>query len=153
DAADTEGLSDALATLARDGSSSTALCAAVMIVASEIEDAGAFALATAMLDLTRVLAGVAEVRLQGRLLAPQARILRKIGETDLAHDLFDDVAEIGATHGDQELIARAHLGKGVLARIRGNYPEARREYLAVLELTRSSAGAMRELYVHAHHGM
>jgi hypothetical protein len=152
DDADTEGLSDALAMLSRDGSSSEALCAAVMIVANEIEDAGAFALATAMLDLTRILAGVAEFRLQGRLLAQQARILRKIGETDLAHDLYDDVAEIGTTHGDQELIARAHLGKGVLARVRGNYPEARREFVAVLELAGSS-GSMRELYVHAHHGL
>ena len=149
---DTEGLRDALARLARDGSCPTALCTAVTLVASEIEDAGAFALATAMLDLTRVLAGVAEFRLQGRLLAHQARILRKIGETDLAHDLFDDVAEIGATHGDQELIARAHLGKAVLARVRGNYPEARREFLAVLELAGSS-GVMRDLYVHAHHGL
>src|SRR5215831_8310104 len=39
---DTEGLRDALARLARDGSCPTALCTAVTLVASEIEDAGAF---------------------------------------------------------------------------------------------------------------
>ena len=142
----------ALAELARDGSSSGALCTVVTALATEAEDAGAFALATAMLDFARILVGLSEFRLQGRLLALQARILRKIGETELAQELYEQVQEIGATHGDSELIARAHLGKAVLARIRGNYPEARQEFMAVLDVSGSS-DAIQELRVHGHHGL
>lgn len=142
----------ALATLAKDGASPGALCDVVMIIAGEAEEAGACALATTMIDSTRSLVGLSEFRLQGRLLARQARILRKIGEIDPAIDLYDEVGEMGRTHGDRELIARSHLGKGALARERGNYPEARREFLAVLEAPGSS-DAVRELHAHAHHGL
>jgi hypothetical protein len=83
DASHTVSLVAPLSELARDGSSAGALCAVVAILATEAEEAGAFALATAMLDFTRMLVGLGEVRLQGRLLAQQARILRKIGEDDL----------------------------------------------------------------------
>jgi tetratricopeptide (TPR) repeat protein len=144
-------LSDALDEFERDPSPD-AFCAMVTNVATEVEEAGAFALATAMLDFARILVGLSEFRLQGRLLAHQARILRKIGEVDPAHELYDQVAEIGETHADRELIARSRLGKGVLARVRGNYPEARREFLAVLAIDASS-NAIRELHAHAHQGM
>src|SRR5262249_45923621 len=120
-ASQTRGLSEPLAELARDGSSQDALCAVVLSLASEAEDGGAFALATAMLDFARILIGVTNPRLQGRLLAQQARILRKIGEDDLAHEVLDQVEELGEIHGDDELVARANLGQGILARIRGNY--------------------------------
>ena len=79
-----------------------------------------------MLDSGRVLVGVAEFSLQGRLLAQQARILRKIGELDLALELYEEVGEMGATHGDAELIALGHLGTGVVARVRGNNPRRAR---------------------------
>ena len=105
---------EAISALAGDGTLGRTRCARrSRLLATEAEDAGAFALATAMLDFARILVGMGEFRLQGRLLAQQARILRKIGEMDLARELFDEVGDIGITHGDQELIARAHLGKGV----------------------------------------
>jgi hypothetical protein len=151
-ASQTIGLKEPLALLARDGSSPDALCAVVLGLASEAEEGGAYALATAMLDFARILIGVENVRLQGRLLGQQARILRKIGEDDLSHELLNQVEELGTTHGDGELVARAHLGKGILARIRGNYPDARREFQAVLEAP-TSDDAMRELHMHAHHGL
>jgi hypothetical protein len=151
-ASQTAAVQEPLAELARDGSSQGALCAMVLVLASEAEEGGAFALATAMLDFARILIAATNARLQGRLLAQQARILRKIGEDDLAHELLNQVEELGAAHGEGELIARAHLGKGILARVRGNYPDARREFQAVLEAPNSNA-AMRELYMHAHHGL
>jgi tetratricopeptide (TPR) repeat protein len=145
-------LRDALAMLGSNGYPPGALCDAVGLLAGEAEDAGAFALATAMLDFARILVGLGEVLLQGRLLAQQARILRKIGEVELARDLFDEVGDMGRTHGDAELVARSHLGKAVLARVRGNYPEAREEFDAVLAV-RGSSPELRELQVHAHHGL
>jgi len=145
-------LRDAIAMLGSNGYPSGALCEAVGLLAGDAEDAGAFALATAMLDFTRILVGFDDVRLQGRLLAQQARILRKIGEADLARDLYDDVGALGHAHGDSELIARSHLGKGVLARVRGNYPEARQEFDAALGVPGESP-ELQELRVHAHHGL
>jgi tetratricopeptide (TPR) repeat protein len=71
---------------------------------------------------------------------------------ELSRDLFDDVGEMGVTHGDAELIARSHLGKGVLARVRGNYPEARQEFDAVLAVAGESL-ELQELRVHAHNGL
>lgn len=145
-------LRDAIAMLGSNAYPSGALCEAVGLLAGDAEDAGAFALATAMLDFARILVGFGDVRLQGRLLAQQARILRKIGEADLSRDLYDDVGALGHTHGDAELIARSHLGKGVLARVRGNYPEAREEFDAVLGVAGESP-ELQELRVHAHHGL
>jgi hypothetical protein len=40
--------------------------------------------------------------------------------------LYDGVAFTGDQHGEPELRARALLGKGVTARVRGNYPKARK---------------------------
>ena len=51
-----------------------------------------------------------------------------------------------------ELIARSHLGKGVLARVRGNYPEARQEFEAALGVDGSSP-ELHEQHMHAHHGL
>jgi len=143
------GLATGLASEAR---ALPALCSAVMAVAGDAENAGAFALATIMLDYAKIIAGGAEVRLQGRLMWQQARIFRKIGELDLAVSLFDDVGALGEKHGDRELVALAHLGKGIVARIRGNYPLARTEFLATLEAAPESEDT-EQVRLHAHHGL
>ncbi len=140
-----------LMVLARDGSSA-AVCAAAMAVANSAEDAGAFALATTILDCARAIIGAVDERSHGRLLAHQARILRKTGELDLSLNLYEQVADLGATYGDVELDARAHLGIGVIARIRGNYPMARQHFLAILDGD-ASTDALYELHTHAHHGL
>ncbi|HTE47902.1 MAG TPA: hypothetical protein VK636_21855 [Gemmatimonadaceae bacterium] len=129
-----------------------ALCSAAMAVAADAEDAGAFALATLIIDFARILVGLGEFRLQGRLLAQQARIFRKIGEMDSALELYGELDEIAATHGDQELVARAHLGKAAVARVRGNLPRAREEFSAILK-TALGSNEIRELHMHAHHGL
>lgn len=136
----------------RDDVFDGALCAAAMAVGKDAEAADAFALATLILDFARVLVGLSEFRLQGRLLGQQARIFRKIGEHETALELYDEVTDIGNTHGDQELIALAHLGKGSVARVRGNLPRAREEFSAVLNAT-VTGDEVRELHMHAHHGL
>ncbi|MGH7615599.1 MAG: hypothetical protein ACREPM_00045, partial [Gemmatimonadaceae bacterium] len=151
-AASTPEMVKALDGLAADGTSGAALHDAVTILATEAEDAGAFALATAMLDFARILVGLAEFRLQGRLLYQQSRIFRKIGETETSAELLDDVSEITRRIHDPELEARVHLGKAALARVRGNYPLVRQEYLAVLDISGSS-DEIDEGRVHAHHGL
>ena len=148
---------DALRTLVtteriEDDSWNAPLCTAVQVIANAAEDAGAFAVATSLIDFARALVGLAEFRLHGRLLAQQARIIRKVGELDVATELYDDVADLAQTHGDSELKARAHLGKGVIARIRGNYPVARREFLAVVACPENTE-PLRELHGYARHGL
>jgi tetratricopeptide (TPR) repeat protein len=125
---------------------------ATLAIAGEVEDAGAYALATTILDWAKFLVGEKEPRSLGRIVARQARILRELGELDAAREVSAYLQELAAFHGDVELAARAHLGIGVIARMRGNYPEARAEFSAVLrepELSRE----LRELHSHAHHGL
>lgn len=151
----TSPLTSAIGALARDAGEDpyhVTLCAAGMFVAADAEDAGAFALATLMLDFTRALVGQNEVQLQGRMLGRQARILRKIGELDAALELYVEIADMGTTHGDHELVASSHLGKGVVARVRGNYPQARAEFLAALD-SAAVTDALRDLHVSAYHGL
>jgi tetratricopeptide (TPR) repeat protein len=136
----------------RDGGTPAAICAAAMFVSDDAENAGAIALATLLLDFARVLVGPDEIVLQGRMLGRQGRILRKIGELDAALERFAEVAALGETHGEQELLALAHVGKGVVARVRGNYPLARGEYLAALD-SPAASDAIREHHVDAHHGL
>src|SRR6185312_13513966 len=121
DAADSAAIASANTTLIGDDSFETKLSDAALAVANEIEDAGAFALATTILDWTRYLVGASQPRLYGRNLAQQARILRKIGELDVAAEVYTSVEELAVEHDDAELAARAHLGKAVIARVRGNY--------------------------------
>jgi tetratricopeptide (TPR) repeat protein len=130
----------------------TALCALALLVANDAEDAGAFAVATTLLDLTRALVGVAEFRLQGRLLSQQARILRKISELDVSLELYQEVEQLAGIDNDAELRARAAMGRAVIARIRGNYPEARRHFFAVLEQAPATE-EIRDLHVYAYHGL
>jgi tetratricopeptide (TPR) repeat protein len=130
----------------------TALCALVLLVANDAEEAGAFAVATTLLDLARALVGAAEFRLHGRMLSQQARIFRKLSELDVSLELYQEVDQLAAIDNDTELRARASLGCGALARVRGNYPEARQSFLAVLEYEPTSE-ELRDLHVSACQGL
>lgn len=152
DSGESTAFASANAALIADGSLEAKLSDAALVIANEIEDAGAFALATTILDRARYLVGVSQPRLHGRNLAQQARILRKIGELDMATEVYSSVHELAVEHDDAELAARAHLGKAVIARVRGNYPEARREFLSVLEQP-GGTPAIDELHSHAYHGL
>src|ERR1041385_1960782 len=121
------------------GATPDRLAAAVAEISEEAEDAGAYAMANTLLDLGRLLVPLDAVRLQGRLLARQARVQRKLGELDESVATYDRVEEAGRDHDDDELICRAQLGKGIVARVRGNYPAARAHFQRVLDSPGPSA--------------
>ena len=73
--------------------------------------------------------------LHGRLIARQARVLRRLGDLEAADHRYGLVDALGAEIGNDELRVRATLGHGIIARARGNYPVARELFLAVAAST------------------
>ena len=124
----------------------------VLAVAASIEDAGALLLAqTVLTALARVVASRASTLTCGRVIAQRARVERQLGHFDVADDLYVDAGRLGATAGVPDLQVRSDLGRGVLARIRGNYPEARRLFRRGLR--RAERAGLRELTGIAHEGL
>jgi tetratricopeptide (TPR) repeat protein len=106
------------------------------ILADQMGDAGALWLAFSTLGHVRLAAAAAPHRDLGLAMADQAWVARALGDLDSADELYDGVGSAGESYGIPELRARALLGKGVTARVRGNYPKARaclRDGLAVAE--------------------
>ena len=97
-------------------------------VADAAEQRGALWLAYGMLaTLERV--GDALSRLDmGRLLAQRARVARKANSSDVANTLYARVNALGRAANLPELTARAAIGFGVLAEMRGNLPLAARHF-------------------------
>ena len=106
------------------------------ILADQMADAGALWLAFSTLGHVRLSATAAPHRDLGLAMADQAWVARSLGDLDSADELYDGVASAGESYSIPELQARAMLGKGVTARVRGNYPKARaylRDGLALAE--------------------
>jgi tetratricopeptide (TPR) repeat protein len=109
---------------------------AARILADQMGEAGALWLAFSTLGHVRLAATAAPARDIGLAMADQAWVSRTLGDLDSADELYDGVAAAGVRFDSPELHARALLGKGVTARVRGNYPKARthlREGLALAE--------------------
>jgi len=105
-----------------------AIVAELSAAALRMESAGALLLAASMLaSLERALGDSLPLE-RGRVVAQWARVERMLGETDVAADLYERVGRLGVRSKLPELRARAVLGLGVLARMRGNYPEARERF-------------------------
>jgi tetratricopeptide (TPR) repeat protein len=121
------------------------------MLADQMAEAGALWLAYSALGHVRIAAALAPVRDLGLAMADQAWVARSLGDLDSADDLYDGVAAAGEQHGERELQARALLGLGVNARVRGNYPKARRAFQDGLALA-TSAG-LSELQSVAHQGL
>jgi tetratricopeptide (TPR) repeat protein len=96
------------------------------ILADQMAEAGALWLAFSALGHVRTAASAAPHRDLGLAMADQAWVSRTLGDLDSADELYNGVASTGEQHGEPELRARALLGKGVTARVRGNYPRARK---------------------------
>jgi hypothetical protein len=99
----------------------------------------------------RIAAVAAPHRDLGLATADQAWVARSLGDLDSADELYDGVALTGAKHGEAELCARAMLGKGVTARVRGNYPKAR-AYLRD-GLTLAEGAGLSDLAAAGHQGL
>jgi len=124
---------------------------AARALALQMADAGALWLAFSTLGHVRLAANAAPTLDLGLAMADQAWVARTIGDLDSADELYDGVLAAGSKYNEPELRARAMLGMGMTARVRGNYPSARkrlREGLGVAE----SAG-LSELAAIGHQGL
>jgi len=127
------------------------IVASVRLLAIQMAEAGALWLAYSTLGHVRIAAAAAPVRELGLAMAEQAWVARSLGDLDSADDLYEGVAAAGEQHNEQELQARALLGLGMNARVRGNYPKARRAFQDGLALA-GSAGSS-ELQTVGHQGL
>jgi len=131
--------------------SAAEVVSAARVLADQMGDGGALWLAFSTLGHVRLAAAASPHRDLGLAMADQAWVARSLGDLDSADELYDGVASAGESYGIPELQARAMLGKGVTARVRGNYPKARaylRDGLALAE----SAG-LADLAAAGHQGL
>lgn len=120
-------------------------------VAEEAERGGALQMAYSMLASADGLPHAEHPIEYGRVLALRARVARKANAFEVASDLYHRIATLARRSGSQELRARSAIGFGVIAQSKGNYPEAKRQYLSA---TRAAARANHApLAGVAHHGL
>lgn len=119
--------------------------------AARMAEAGALTVAYSVIGYARHVASDASDRERGLLVADQARIARQLGELDTAEELYRTAAAIGERATDKELMSRSFLGRGVIARVRGNYPRARSLFRHGLQLAVASGSS--ELTFFAHQGL
>lgn len=119
--------------------------------AARMAESSALSMAFSVLGFTRTVAADATDRERGLLAADQARIARQLGELDSADELYRVASAIGERSSDAELLSRSSLGRGVIARVRGNYPRARAFFQHGLNLAVSAKS--RELEFYAHQGL
>jgi tetratricopeptide (TPR) repeat protein len=124
---------------------------AVREMADAMGDAGALSLAYCSLGHLRAALPAASPREQGLMLADQARVARLIGDLEGAEELYEMASEIGRRFGKADVEVRATLGRGVIARVRGNYPKARS--LFETGLRKATAAGLDELAAAGHQGL
>jgi len=90
-----------------------------------VEDAGALALADAMLDAYVGADPGVDVIERGRVEAVRARLAWKAGDFDAATERYRRVAAVGRREHSDELAVRALMGQSIVARQLGNYPRVR----------------------------
>lgn len=124
--------------------------ASVRRIASDMEQAGAVSLAYSVLTvLSECCAG--EPLEVGRTLALRARVARKASAFETATSLYEQVQALGSGMGNDELLARAHIGLAVLAQFRGNLPEMRQRFALAAE--HAARASLSELSMLAHQGL
>jgi tetratricopeptide (TPR) repeat protein len=128
-----------------------ALTRGVRGMATRMADAGALSMAFTTVGLTRRVAEGACDRERGLLAADQAMIARLLGDLDAAEELYRASASIGERTGDMFVLARTYVGRGVVDRVRGNYPRSRIFFERALEL--SETVQARDLMRLAHQGL
>ena len=127
------------------------LCQVVRGLTNRMSNGGALSLAYATIGHLRSAAVHASARETGLNLAEQARIARFLGDLDGSEELYGLAAEVGSAADEAEVVVRASLGRGVIARVRGNYPRARE--LFQLGLADAKEAGLEELAGLAHQGL
>lgn len=135
----------------RESRSADALLARLRSVAEDMEELGALRLAYCTLTAAERGLPDASGRGRGLAIAQRARVGRKLGDFETAASLYRATARLGRRLRDAELIARAWVGRGMLARIRGNYPEARDHFRRALALAEHAR--LDDLMSLAHQGL
>ncbi len=128
------------------------LAVATQAVAEEMELAGAFELAYAMLvGVLGAFSARLAPRLQGRIFSHLGRATRQLAAYDLAREMYEQALRIGHECDAMDVVARAELGLGSMAVNHGNYPLARERFgCALLHAERANEP---DLIRHAHHGL
>ena len=127
--------------------SPAAVFSTITDLAAEMEDQACFRLAHSVLATLLLVLPDSEIGLRGRVIAQQARVARHLGEREAATRYYEQVEILGVEHQLPDLIGRAWYGLGAIAHLRGDFPEARRRFHAVVELN----GAAPESVGHAYH--
>jgi tetratricopeptide (TPR) repeat protein len=141
-----EGLANILTRAGAD-----ALTRGVRGMATRMADVGALSMAYTTVGLTRRVTADASDRERGLLAADQAMIARLLGDLDAAEELYRASESIGDRAGDLTVLARTYVGRGVVDRVRGNYPRSRIFFERALEL--SETVQARDLMRLAHQGL
>ena len=140
---------------ARDGAEAGEVRAAVDALqgaVAQAEQAGAFLLAFSTLAAARdALAPVLDRRAEGLVLAQQGRVARQVGALVMAAELYAQSVRAARAARAPDVLARALIGRGALASMRGNYPEARTLFRRGLRLA-NRVGAEEHRRA-AHHGL
>ena len=119
--------------------------------ATAMEDAARFHMAYSTLSGVLQLLPASDALGRGRVVAQQGRIARQLGDYAVAKERYQAAEEAAAdcesdASSASELRARAWVGFGVLAHLRGNLPEARSWFRKVLD----AEGSPREQQQVAH---
>lgn len=125
------------------------VCDVVIATALQMEDAAYFQLALSTLDAALRLLSLADIDRRGTATAYQARVLRQLNEPAAALDKYNSVIELGESTNRPALVARGIVGLGLLARFRGNLPEARRYFNRALRIEEAAMDTRRV----AHQGL
>jgi tetratricopeptide (TPR) repeat protein len=126
--------------------------AALQQAVAEQEQAGAFLLAFSTLAALRLAAApVLDARGEGLLLAQQGRVARQLGALTTAAELYASAVRAARAARAPDVAARALLGAGSLASMRGNYPEARTCFRSALRAAERAGDA--ELERAGHQGL
>jgi tetratricopeptide (TPR) repeat protein len=125
---------------------------ALQAAVAQQEEAGAFALAFGTLAALRAaLAPVLDRRAEGLLLAQQGRVARQLGAMAAAAEFYAASVRAARAARAPDVAARALIGAGSLATVRGNYPEARGLFRRGLSAAdKSGQGWLRRA---GHHGL
>jgi len=127
--------------------SAWALFSTVMSIGQDMLDSACFRTAHSLLSTLLIVLPERETLLRGRVIAVQGRLARELGDGVSSRGYYEELERLGTSNGIEELTGRAWVGLGILARHRGDYPEARRRCSATIALK----GAAPDSVANAHH--
>lgn len=128
-----------------------ALTRGVRGMATRMADTGALSMAYTAVSLTRRVAEDACDRERGLLVADQGMVARLLGDLETAEELYRVSESIGEKSSDMVVLSRSYIGRGVIDRVRGNYPRSRVFFERALELAETVQA--RDLLRLAHQGL